>query len=265
MKPAMADVTATLTPTLSRNRERERSDAARESSDSLTPALSRNRERERSDAARESSDCHAQPVETGVTYPLSRVRERVGVRADVQAKARNLRGLTTEAETLLWQHLRGRRFQNFKFRRQRALGPYILDFICLEVGLVIEIDGGQHGEQQAYDQARTALIEAQGLSVIRFWNHEVMNETAAVLERIWQALQQTLTPTLSRNREREPSDAARGSSDGLTPTLSRNREREEADAAREISVPLTPTPRSSRGQALSRMRERESYTESTSP
>lgn len=142
------------------------------------------------------------PAEAVVTYPLSRTRERVGVRADTKAKARELRTRFNEAETLLWQQLRGRRFQGFKFRRQRPLGPYILDFVCLEAGLVIEIDGGQHSEQQAYDQQRTALIESQGLTVTRFWNHEVMNETPAVLEKIWQTLQ-ALTPALSRQRERE--------------------------------------------------------------
>lgn len=123
------------------------------------------------------------------------------MRADAKSKARALRAQMTDAESLLWQQLRGRRFQGFKFRRQRPLGPYILDFVCLEAGLVIEIDGGQHAEQQAYDQARTALIESHNLAVIRFWNHEVMNDTAAVLENIWQTLQ-TLTPTLSRQRGR---------------------------------------------------------------
>ena len=140
-------------------------------------------------------------TEANVSYPLSRLRERVGVRADAKDKARALRAQMTDAETLMWQQLRGRRFQGFKFRRQRPLGPYILDFVCLEAGLVIEIDGGQHAEQQAYDQARTALIESHQLTVIRFWNHEVMNDTAAVLENIWQTLQ-TLTPALSRTRER---------------------------------------------------------------
>ena len=140
-------------------------------------------------------------LDAEVTYPLSRVRERVGVRADATEKARELRGQMTEAETLLWLQLKGRRFQGFKFRRQRPLGPYILDFVCLEAGLVIEIDGGQHNEQQAYDQQRSALIESLGLTVIRFWNHEVMNETPAVLEKIWRTLQ-ALTPTLSRERER---------------------------------------------------------------
>jgi adenine-specific DNA-methyltransferase len=142
------------------------------------------------------------PAEAEVTYPLSRVRERVGVRAGAKEKARELRSQMTNAESLLWKQLKGRRFQGFKFRRQRPLGPYILDFICLEAGLVIEIDGGQHNEQQAHDQARTALIETQGLTVIRFWNHEVLNETPAVLEKIWQTLQ-ALTPALSRKRERE--------------------------------------------------------------
>lgn len=123
------------------------------------------------------------------------------MRADAKDKARALRAQMTDAETLMWQQLRGRRFQGFKFRRQRPLGPYILDFVCLEAGLVIEIDGGQHAEQLAYDQARTALIESHQLTVIRFWNHEVMNDTAAVLENIWQTLQ-TLTPALSRTRER---------------------------------------------------------------
>ncbi len=166
------------------------------------------------------------PTEADVTYPLSRVRERVGVRAHAKEKARELRGQMTDAESLLWQHLRGRRFQDFKFRRQRPLGPYILDFVCLQAGLVIEIDGGQHVEQEAYDQTRTAFIETQGHTVIRFWNHAVMNETPAVLESIWQTLQ-TLTPALSRKREREQTAASRVHADLLTPALSRRREREQ--------------------------------------
>ena len=138
-----------------------------------------------------------------VFYPLSRLRERVGVRAQATARARDLRGQMTETEILVWRELRGRRFQGFKFRRQRPLGPYILDFVCLEAGLVIELDGGQHNDKQhANDQQRTAVIEQSGLKVIRFWNHDVLNQTTAVFETIWQTLQ-TLTPTLSRQRERE--------------------------------------------------------------
>ena len=163
------------------------------------------------------------PVEADVTYLLSRVRERVGERADAKDNARALRRQMTDAETLLWQHLRGRRFQGFKFRRQRPLGPYILDFVCLEAGLVIEVDGGQHAEAQNHDQRRTVFIEAQGLRVVRFWNHDVLNQTSAVLEQIWQALQ-TLTPTLSRERERGQTAAARDRAADLTPPLSHQRE-----------------------------------------
>jgi len=121
-------------------------------------------------------------TEADVSCPLSRLRERVGVRATAKDKARELRGQMTDAESMLWQQLRGRRFQNFKFRRQRPLGPYILDFVCLEAGLVIEVDGGQHADQEAYDQQRTACIAQAGLRVIRFWNHDVLNDTPAVLE-----------------------------------------------------------------------------------
>lgn len=141
------------------------------------------------------------PTGADLTYPLSRVRERVGVRVVAKDKARELRTRMTESETLLWHQLKGRRFQGFKFRRQRPMGPYILDFVCLEAGLVVEVDGGQHADQTTYDQKRTDFIGSQGLTVIRFWNHEVMDETSAVLEKIWQRLQ-TLTPTLSRERER---------------------------------------------------------------
>ena len=227
-----------LTPALSRKREREQADAVCLAEKPLTPTLSRKRERGRADVSREIADQCSQVVGAELTYPLSRVRERVGVRVDAKAKARDLRARTTEAETLLWQQLRGRRFQNFKFRRQRALGPYILDFICLEAGLVIEVDGGQHGEQQVYDQARTALIETHGLVVIRFWNHEVMNEMSAVLEKIWQTLQ-TLTPALSRTRERGQDAADFAPADSLTPALSRMRERGQTAYA---GMPADPHP-----------------------
>lgn len=143
------------------------------------------------------------PVEDHVPCPLSRERERAGVRVPAIDHARSLRQNQTDAEALLWRHLRGRRLQGFKFRRQHPLGPFTLDFVCLDAGLVIELDGGQHAEDQAYDARRTAVIEQHGLRVIRFWNHEVLNQTPAALERIWQALQ-ALTPTLSRSRERAP-------------------------------------------------------------
>jgi very-short-patch-repair endonuclease len=127
---------------------------------------------------------------------LSRLRERVGVRA------RALRQVPTDAEKLLWYHLRDRRFQGLKFRRQRPIGPYFADFACVEIGLVIELDGGQHGEQLAYDARRAAVMKEHGFETLRFWDHEMLKETEAVLEKIL-ATCAALTPTLSRRRERE--------------------------------------------------------------
>jgi very-short-patch-repair endonuclease len=117
-------------------------------------------------------------------------------------RARSLRQQPTDAEQLLWMHLRNRQLAGLKFRRQRAIGPFFADFACIEIGLVIELDGGQHVAQAAYDNRREEAMRAAGFTTLRFWNHEVLNETSAVLERIRQVAE-TLTPALSRTRERE--------------------------------------------------------------
>jgi len=119
----------------------------------------------------------------GASGPLSRERERARVRA------RALREAPTDAESLLWYHLRDRRLGHHKFRRQRPIGPYFADFACLEAKLIVELDGGQHVDAAAYDENRTRFIEAQGFRVLRFWNDEVLTQIDAVRERILQALQ----------------------------------------------------------------------------
>jgi very-short-patch-repair endonuclease len=137
-----------------------------------------------------------------LSNPPSRKRERAGVRADVRLQqARALRQSPTTAEQVLWRHLRNRQLAGTKFRRQHPLGPYILDFVCLAQGLVVEVDGGQHADlqAQAYDRQRTVWLRQQGLRVLRFWNHEVVQQTNEVLAHVLQAL----TPALSRLRERE--------------------------------------------------------------
>ena len=116
--------------------------------------------------------------------PLSRERERARVRA------RSLRETPTDAESLLWYHLRDRRLANYKFRRQRPMGPYFADFACLEAKLIVELDGGQHVEAVVYDESRTRFMQDQGYRVLRFWNNEVLTQTDAVRERILQALQE---------------------------------------------------------------------------
>src|SRR3990167_9076020 len=97
---------------------------------------------------------------------------------------KTLRTNQTDAESRLWYHLRDRRFQGWKFRRQHILQGYIVDFVCLERKLVIELDGGQHAEQEAYDTRRTRVLEKDGFKVIRFWNNEVLTNTEGVLEMI---------------------------------------------------------------------------------
>jgi very-short-patch-repair endonuclease len=127
---------------------------------------------------------------------LSRLRERAGVRAKA------LRQSSTDAENLLWYRLRNRQLMDLKFRRQRPIGRYIADFACVEIGLVIELDGSQHLEQAAYDEQRARDMQQLGFRTLRFWDNEVLNETDAVMEKILQVAE-TLTPTLSRKRERE--------------------------------------------------------------
>ena len=107
----------------------------------------------------------------------------------IKAKARELRRNPTEAERRLWKHLRLRQIGGYKFRRQQSLGPYIVDFVCLGKRVVVEVDGGQHSEQIAYDTERSAWLEAQGFRVLRFWNHEVLKEIEVVKEVIAEALE----------------------------------------------------------------------------
>ena len=106
------------------------------------------------------------------------------------AKARELRKVPTTAEKLLWACLRDKQLHNAKFRRQHPLGNYILDFYCHESQLAIELDGGGHAEpeQQKVDVQRTEWLNEQGVTVIRFWNNEVMENIEGVLQRIADAL-----------------------------------------------------------------------------
>ena len=101
--------------------------------------------------------------------------------------AKIMRQNATDAEHLMWQLLRAKRFMNLKFRRQHVIAPYIVDFYCHELGLVIELDGSQHGtdDGKEYDAERTNFLEALGLTVVRYWNHEVLGQTDMVLEELW--------------------------------------------------------------------------------
>jgi very-short-patch-repair endonuclease len=99
----------------------------------------------------------------------------------MKEKARNLRRNQTDAERRLWYHLKDRSLAGFKFRRQHPIGHFIVDFICLEARLIIELDGGQHASQVEEDKSRTAYLETRGYRVVRFWNNQVLGEIQAVL------------------------------------------------------------------------------------
>jgi very-short-patch-repair endonuclease len=103
---------------------------------------------------------------------------------------RTLRTNMTDAEQIVWKAIRGRQFSGHKFRRQHPFGDCILDFVCLENKLVIEVDGGQHSSQTEYDEIRTRRLHIAGFQVLRFWNNEVINEFEAVKEKIWMTIQE---------------------------------------------------------------------------
>ena len=98
--------------------------------------------------------------------------------------ARRLRRDSTDAERLMWRHLRDRQLGGFKFRRQRPIAGHVVDFVCMEHSLVVEIDGGQHDWQAVEDERRTAALEAAGFRVVRFWNNDVLRNTKDVLSQL---------------------------------------------------------------------------------
>jgi len=102
--------------------------------------------------------------------------------------AHQLRKEPTPAESKLWACLRGNKLNGVSFRRQHAIGKYIVDFCAVKLKLVIELDGSQHIEQSEYDVARTSYLESQGYKVIRFWNNQVMNDIQGVVGAINTAL-----------------------------------------------------------------------------
>ena len=103
-------------------------------------------------------------------------------------RARNLRQKQTDAEQMLWRHLRARRLQGWKFRRQHQLGSYIVDFVCTDAWLIVELDGGQHADQLIYDERRALELQAMGYRVLRFWNNDVLASLESVLEVLLEAL-----------------------------------------------------------------------------
>lgn len=112
------------------------------------------------------------------------------MRESMRKIARRLRINATEAEKYLWYILRLKNL-GFKFRRQAVVGPYIVDFICFEKGLIVEVDGGQHANNRA-DRERDVWLKLRGYNVLRFWNNDVLGNRGGVIEKIAQYLNHPL-------------------------------------------------------------------------
>lgn len=107
----------------------------------------------------------------------------------IQQRAKAQRKAPSPAANQMWYHIRDRRLYGYKFLREYPVGNFIVDFVCRERKLIIEVDGGQHMDAAEYDQNRTVYLMRQGYQVLRFWNNEVLYQTELVLERILSVLE----------------------------------------------------------------------------
>ena len=123
------------------------------------------------------------------------------MKSELQHIAKILRKRPTDAEKLMWRHLRGKQLEGFKFRRQEPIGNYVADFVCYEKRIIVEVDGSQHCSEK--DHERDRWFEGQGFKVIRFWNSEVLKNT----EGVWEVIRKTMLVSPSPN----PSHQGRGS------------------------------------------------------
>lgn len=133
--------------------------------------------------------------------PTNDQRERLRV---LRERARQMRANPTDAERRLWSMLRDRRLPDLKFRRQHVIEPYIVDFACLERGLIIEADGGQHADNRS-DTRRDHFLGRSGYRVLRFWNNDFLTNPSGVFDAIHAALHTPHPPTAARWAPPSPS------------------------------------------------------------
>jgi very-short-patch-repair endonuclease len=127
-----------------------------------------------------------------------------------RAQAKQLRTQMTDAERRLWYRLRANRFLDLKFKRQAPIGPYVVDFICFEYKLVVEVDGGQHADSEA-DRRRDDWLRHEGYTVLRFWNHDVLKFTDVVLDEVARSLtSEQYTPLPARSARHPLPQGERG-------------------------------------------------------
>jgi very-short-patch-repair endonuclease len=111
-----------------------------------------------------------------------------------EQRARSLRNNATNAEQPLWKQLRNKQVLGIRIRRQHPINDYIADFVSFDAMLVIELDGGQHSEQEAYDAKRTRHLESLGFRVLRVWNNEVFTNLGGVMDTIFAVVEKRLKP-----------------------------------------------------------------------
>jgi very-short-patch-repair endonuclease len=131
-----------------------------------------------------------------------------------RTRARALRRDSTDAERIIWNAVRAHRLAGASFRRQTPIGPYIVDFVCHDANLIVEIDGGQHfeSEQMKRDARRSSFLSSKGYRALRFTNYDVMTNRQGVSETIAAAVMHTPSPPLPRKRGREQTERASPSS-----------------------------------------------------
>jgi very-short-patch-repair endonuclease len=122
---------------------------------------------------------------------------------ELKQRRRDLRYNQTDAEKVLWKHIRNRQFFGLRFLRQYSVGPYIMDFYCPKLKLAIELDGGQHNQvdKKKYDEGRAAFLKEYGVEVLRFWNHDIMRRTQSVLDKLMTIVNPMISPSLGKRNE----------------------------------------------------------------
>jgi very-short-patch-repair endonuclease len=115
------------------------------------------------------------------------IEKRIGL-ARNRRYARQMRNVPTEAEKRFWFRVRDRKLNGHKFRRQHTIGNYIVDFVCVEKLLIVELDGSQHERRERYDHERDAHLDGLGYRIMRFWNSDVIANIEGVLETVHLAL-----------------------------------------------------------------------------
>jgi very-short-patch-repair endonuclease len=126
--------------------------------------------------------------------PTARVFRARVEKQPKRALARGMRHRPVECEKRFWRLVRDRRLGGFKFKRQVLIGSYIVDFVCVERKLVVELDGSQHADQREYDEQRDAFLRAKGFCVVRIWNMELLENPEGVLDMVLAALETAPSP-----------------------------------------------------------------------